>query len=370
MFLLLLSCTHRPDPGTQSSNTSTGIGVRQFIWQDTARTDAFYGGYRLINAQVWYPAVPPGPQSVPAEYYFRINKAHRQLSNWSAKDVRDVAAVQTNGTMDAPMQKEPLHFPLLVFSPSLGGHLSQYTYYAEFLAQHGYIVIGINHLYESEYVLDTAGTVYTANLFFHDSLKTLPIPEKITADEYRAVKGIRHEVLGRDIVFALDQLLATSFFKDRIDTAAIGVFGHSIGGAAAVYASILDRRFRAVVNLDGTPPTLALENGIAVPFMFIEDLTDYENHPGYAILHARRNNFCLLNQQDSWRILIGGANHNSFLEIHYYLADSPSERAQAPAFLSQSGEYLRTFFSHHLRAEPLQIEAIRTDSLEIIHFRK
>ena len=71
-----------------------------------------------------------------------------------------------------------------------------YTYYAEKLAKCGFVVVGINHLYESEYVIDNNMNIIPANLAFHDSLKTLDIPKQITAEKYREVKGIRQKVLG------------------------------------------------------------------------------------------------------------------------------------------------------------------------------
>jgi dienelactone hydrolase len=230
--------------------------------------------------------------------------------------------------------------------------------------------MGINHLYESEYVIDEFGNTHPANITFHDSLKTLEIPGQITADQYREVKGKRQKVLGEDIIYGLNQILNDSFFREHVDKDRIGAFGHSIGGAAAIYASILDDRIKTVLDLDGTPPSLALENGISAPFMFVEDLTDYVNHQGYAKQHARRKNFCSNNKSESWRILIGGANHNSFTDMGYIFGENEQEKGQALEFLKLTSGYMHSFFSHHLNAQEMDLKEMKSDTLEIIHFPK
>jgi pimeloyl-ACP methyl ester carboxylesterase len=59
-----------------------------------------------------------------------------------------------------------------------------------------------------------------------------------------------------DISFALDALArentdARSALRGHLDLARVGVFGHSLGGIAAVRAARRDRRLRAIVSLDG-----------------------------------------------------------------------------------------------------------------------
>ena len=100
-------------------------------------------------------------------------------------------------------------------------------------------------------------------------MKTLDIPSQISAEEYRSAKGIRQKVLGEDLIFSMEKILASPFFKDHIDKNQVGLFGHSMGGAAAIYAALLDKRIKAVVTMDGTPPSIALSNGLSVPFLFI-----------------------------------------------------------------------------------------------------
>ncbi|NNF33804.1 MAG: hypothetical protein HKN68_06830 [Saprospiraceae bacterium] len=370
MLLVLGQCSNKAVHTQDTSASTNSIGVKQFIWTDESRTDDYNGGNRIINAKVWYPSEEDASLAEPALYYFKIEEAYQSLSNWSEEDLKSVNEIKTNSSLNAPIKASSDKYPLIIFSPGLGGNLSLYSFYAESLAERGYIVMGINHLYESEYVIDQVGNTHPVNITFHDSLKTLDIPGQITADQYREVKGERQKVLGEDIVFGLNQILNDAFFREHLDKDRIGVFGHSIGGAGAIYANILDDRIKAVIDLDGTPPSLALANGISAPFLFVEDLTDYENHQGYAKQHARRNDFCVKNKSESWRILMGGSSHSSFTDMGYIFGDDEQEKRQALKFLKLTSGYMHSFFSHHLKAEDMDLEEMKSDSLEIIYFAK
>jgi len=373
IFLLLIgswSC----QPKNINENQISKIGTKSFKWYDRERVDEYYGGFRLINVQVWYPADSnESNKNYPlAPYYYEIDSTHKKLGHWTAEDYQFVSKIKTNSYVNHPISTDQSKFPVILLSPSLGGNISQYTYYAEYLAERGFIVVGVNHLYESEYVVDNNMNVFPANLTFHDSLKLLDIPSQITAEKYREVKGARHLVLGEDLIFCLNKLeeINQSEFSGQLDLQNIGAFGHSIGGAASIYASYLDERFDVILDIDGTPPTIALKNGINAPFMFIEDLTDYKNHKGYKKMHQRRSSFCEINSADSYRILIGGINHNSFLDINYHTAQSSDEKKKVLELLRKTAQYIDQFFSHYLKGTELDLTEIKSDSLEIIKYEK
>jgi dienelactone hydrolase len=351
-------------------DTALFIGSKQYSWEDTDRQDEYYGETRKVNVQVWYPANKVTSSSLRTPYLLFIKKLYNKLEGWSEADYKSIQEVKTASFIDIPIKENLTKAPLLIFSPSLGGNLSYYTYYAEYFAMKGYIVMGINHLYESEAVVVNE-QVYLANHSFQDSLKSLKIPDDISAEQYRELMGIRQKVLAQDIQFSLNKLLADESIISAIDTSKIGIFGHSIGGAGAVYCSILDKRIKVVINLDGTPPSIALNNGIDIPYLFIEDLTDYKNHEGYAIQYKRRSDFCELNRADSWRVLIKGFNHNSFLDINYYLADNSLKAQSEKANLNKVISYMDDFLNHYLLgSDELHIMPIESGDLEIIRFNK
>ena len=375
LLILIVSCqSSSQHPVEDKARQVYSVGTQFFKWTDTTRQDPYYGGNRIINAQIWYPidSVSTDQPFLPAPYYPDIEKVWKKLEGWSQEDVDFVAEIPTHSLVNVPIKNREESFPLLLFSPSLGGHTSLYTYYAEVLAAKGYVVMGVNHLYESEYVINENGDVFPQNHTFHDSLEQLTIPDQLTGDEFRATKSKRTKVLGEDLIYSLNRLaqINRSIFKDQIDLDRLGVWGHSIGGAAAIYAGILDKRFKAVVDLDGTPPSEGLQHGITQPFLFIEDLTDYKNHDGYHIQYERRSDFCKKGRADATRILIGGISHRSFIDINYHTASSLVEKRQAENVLALTTAYMIGFFKGALNGVSYSFEAMQSDSLEVIRFKK
>lgn len=344
------------------------IGSQQYSWEDIDRVDEYYEETRKVNVQVWYPTDKVSSSGPRTPYLLFEEKLYNRLEGWSEEDYQSVKEINTASLIGIPIKDKLSKAPLLIFSPSLGGNLSYYTYYAEHFAKKGYIVMGINHLYESE-VIVADDKVYPANHSFQDSLQSLKIPEDISAEQYRESMGARQKILAEDIQFSLNQLLSSKRFGSTIDTSRIGIFGHSVGGAGAIYCSILDKRIKAVINLDGTPPSIALNNGMDIPYLFIEDLTDYKNHEGYAIQYKRRSDFCELNRADSWRILIKGFHHNSFLDVNYYLAEDAATAQSEKANLDKIISYMDDFLNHYLLGnDELHIVPIKSEDVEIIRF--
>ena len=372
MLLAISACfgSHSYKPVSLDTSNSP-IGTSNYIWVDSTRIDPYYGDYRLINVQVWYPA-ESSKDFRQAAYIDKIEMLATELEDWSMEDIRTVGEFTVLGKMDLPLSSEWESYPVLLFSPSLGGLYQYYTHYAESLVKLGFVCVGINHLYESEFVLDPSYRVRPADHTFHDSLESLSIPEQITSDQFRAMKSLRSEVLANDMKFCLDMLsqINESEYSGRLNLSRVGAWGHSIGGAAASYASLIDPRVVAVSNLDGTPPTEVADKGIPVPFMFLEDLTDYKNHAGYKKQFDRRELFCRNGHADAYRILFDNINHNSFLDIHFRLARSSNEKQNALNFVNKSCEYLHSFFQAYLLDQSFVLEEIRTDTLEIFTFRK
>ena len=360
-------------------NKSTGhlpedhyVGKALFNWTDTNRIDPYYGGLRIINAQIWYPIDQVDSVASFAAYLPGAEIVWKNAVGWTEQDFNAVSKIKTSSILNHPIAVQSGPYPLLVFSPSLGGHASFYTYYAEALARKGYVVMGISHLYESDHVLDQNAKVYPQNHTFHDSIENLKIPEQISGDGFRELKSQRMIVIAEDIIFALDQLiqLSPSTFQNRIDFNRIGAWGHSIGGAAATYASLLDNRVQSVLNMDGTPPTIALREGNTVPFMFLEDLTDYEHHDGYRMQYNRRNDYCSKGNSISIRVLFDGISHTSFSDTRFYLTEDGSRQLETAEELDQFMHYMTLFFDHTLKGKSLGLESLKSDSLEILIFPK
>ena len=91
-----------------------------------------------------------------------------------------------------------------------------------------------------------------------------------TTDKRRLLVG---GVWAADQRFVLDQLATWNAqhpqLRDRLDLQRIGVFGHSLGGAAAAGAARLDERIDAAINLDGGMFGAVSTEGSRVPFLLV-----------------------------------------------------------------------------------------------------
>lgn len=370
-ILILGSCNQEQDQSPYI------ISTKDFIWLDKSRIDPEYGGRRLLNVRIWYPAdttaLVRGTASLQnTPYHYHLEDAWEELSHWNEAELNMLNEVQTRSFVQLPVYERSEKFPLILFSPSLGGNLFMYTTYAEELAMQGYVVMGVNHLYESEYVFDPKHRLYSGNFSFHDSLKSLQIPDEITVEEYRAEKGKRQKVLAEDLLFCMDELQnrEEEIISSMADFERIGVFGHSIGGSAAIYSSVLDERIDAVVDIDGTPPSVALENGIESPLLFIEDLIPYQTHSGYMKVQQRRNEFCEKTGSFAYRFLFADTDHNSFMDIHQYQAATQDENLSSHELINDVSAIMIDFFDASLNGNDPNFTAQMSDSLEVFSFKK
>ncbi|MGD9590639.1 MAG: alpha/beta hydrolase family protein [Pyrinomonadaceae bacterium] len=335
------------------------VGVRYYSWADQSRLDKHYGSRSLreVNVQIWYPIKKSRSiNREPASYIPNSEKVLGQINSLSEDNARILANIPTASYLNAVPLFKGSSLPVVVFSPALGGHTSFYTYLAARLASAGYVVVGVDHKYDSLFIVDEKGRVVPRDTSFHDRLKLLKIPEEITADEYRERRGERIRVLGEDLIFVLDRLkgVNASIFKNRLDLGRVGLWGHSTGGAAAIDAAKLDARFAAVVNLDGTPSGWAIREGLRRPFMQVEDLRDL-SRPGNQVQFDMRQEFCAKTTADCYRILLANANHNSYLDTNIHQATNDDQRRSLKRIIDLTSFFMVDFFDRYIRGRAQKI---------------
>ncbi|MFF8035821.1 MULTISPECIES: dienelactone hydrolase family protein [unclassified Streptomyces] len=277
---------------------------------------------RTVVIQLWYPAQksPAGVQR--AQYLGRTEHEARTVSDALARQVglpgflvNGVPRAHTHSVFNAPVAGGGERFPVVLFSPGSGGVRTQSTAWAEELASHGYVVVGLDHPY------DSAAVVLADGRTIHTRTASTGVRDK---DDELAVSWTA--VRAADLSFVLTQLdhldrgEIAGPLTGRLDTSRVAVTGHSMGGAAAFQAARQDRRFDAVIDLDGYPhgptspslqqPTLALTQAIT---------------PGTDPRYLPRLTKALkLNTATSYRITIPGAAHLTFMDGPLYLPPVPS----------------------------------------------
>jgi dienelactone hydrolase len=146
-------------------------------------------------------------------------------------------------------------YPLLVFSHGATGiKASNSSTYTE-LASHGYVVVSIDHPYHSFYTKSDDGTVATINSDYNREITNLNTEGVYTNEELNELIQKWMKLRTDDMNFVMDTILEkvksdTNTVYKRINTEKVGVFGHSMGGAASVWLGRERDDIDAVVNID------------------------------------------------------------------------------------------------------------------------
>lgn len=213
-----------PEP---TGNFSVGTVVCDFT--DKNRIETYskeVGNPRKIAVQFWYPADTLG------------------------------AEIDTDIT-GAPISILQKNYPVLIFSHgAFGVRRSNASTFRE-LASHGYIVASIDHTYHAFYTSFSDGSSAPVSMkFFNEAQKveadSLPLEEnyKITHDWLKLRTA--------DIEFVLDTLEAGdlvaqgALLNGHMDLTKIGLFGHSLGGAASAQVAREREDVKAAIVIDGT----------------------------------------------------------------------------------------------------------------------
>ena len=320
------------------------VGVEWRHWVDASRNEIFGQApdqtphsKREMMVEILYPASPSdGAKTAP----YMINKqsvlsAFTDLATDNgiayAPKVDDVANMQTHSYLNAPLSDGQAQYPVLIFSHGAGGEVTMYTAQLEDLASHGYIVVAINHAYGA------ASTVFPNGRTVH----------------YDLSKGLdgTAPIWSQDQIFVINQLEALNqgdpdnLLTNHLDLSRLGVFGHSLGGAAATMTCFLDKRCKAGVNEDGPVFGDAIAKGLPQPFMymitdhrFFYDPTSYKNAHG-PFYEVALKGFEHFNFGD-WPFW----NNVSSLHDTFWLGGLDGERSTAI-----TRTYLSAFFDKYLK---------------------
>jgi predicted dienelactone hydrolase len=304
-----------PVPVFPSPSGPSPVGTTVEQWTDpgreepgTPRADDF----RTVVVQFWYPARETGSR---ARYLGRTRQEAETVAAGEASYLGVPAAAlaalprahshATPGAAPADGR-----FPVVLFSPGLGGVRGQNTAWAEDLASRGYLVAGVDHPFDSAAVVLADGST---------------VRSAITAGGDRAENDRRRarwtDVRAEDLRFVLSRLAAPGSgpLAGSADTGRVAATGHSIGGAAAMRAAELDPRVTAVVNLDGglnpgqgpvRQPVLALTH----------EITDEAGE----VYVARLSSVLDRGGATSYRLTVPGSAHLTFTDAPLFLPPVPS----------------------------------------------
>jgi len=316
-LLLLLLRDHYTDVTLPAPTGSLAVGRATDVWRDAARE---------LPIWIWYPAVKSA-DAKPAGYvprYWLDALGRRPQSRIGAVMStllgRDAARVYPHSTVDAPVAPAEPAYPVVILRGGLGAWTTDYTTLAEDLASHGYVVVGFDAPGRTGVVVFPDGRVV--------ELPPENNPETVSSEA--AAVEIATKLLNawvRDVGFVVDRLerlnaadleqsqfaVAVRPLAGRLNIRALGVAGHSLGGATALQFCHDDPRCRAGIDIDGRPLGSVVRDGLRQPFMFLLGDHSRENDPESRQVAADiQSIYDRLPADSRSMITIPGANHFSF----------------------------------------------------------
>jgi predicted dienelactone hydrolase len=327
-----------PVPNLPATTGKYPVGTSVLQWTDNARPEtatADPDDRRVVVAQFWYPAASSAGKHAP--YFGRTHAEAEVVAHAQAEYVGipgflldGLAKAETASVVDAKPARG--HFPVVLFSPGLGGVRSQNTVWAQELASRGYVVAALDHPYDSAAVLLENGMV---------------VRTRVTGDpaHWTAVRA-------QDLSFVRAQLGRTRF-AGVLDLDRVAVTGHSVGGAAALMAANQDHRFAAVIDLDGFPydPDPA---PFPQPALVVNHPLGLGESPNYLPAADRVLD---LSEAGGYRVEVPGSAHLTFTDAPLWLPPVPSVvgtlgRAGGPAVTI---DITAAFLDHVWHGRPLDL---------------
>ena len=267
--------------------SSTGpypVGTTSVTFMDTSRVDPFSKTEenRKLTVQFWYPAIKEGSST----------------------------------------------FPLAVFSHGAFGYRGSNRSTFEDLASNGYVVCSIDHSYHAFFAQHNDATATLVNMdFLNDAIS-------ITNDDYdeNTTYNKTHEWLDlrvSDMNFILNKILSNTKSETSegvytlINPEKVGLFGHSLGGAAAAQLGRECPDVDTVIVIDGTMigEDIAFQNGQAiqstepypVPLLNLYNDSHYEDAK---LLGTAYNNLSAsAHAMEAYDVVVRGSGHLNFTDL-------------------------------------------------------
>jgi len=238
--------------------------------------------------------------------------------------------VKTN-TYESPFVADG-RFPVLIFSHGSYSKASGYYGLIQEIVSHGYIVLSINHTYESVGSLFPNGEIKLYDSDYDRKYNNQAMAEmswkamegykqaKNWEEQHSAIEDCLRNYIAADItrrwandfslvIDQLDDWNTSTFLSNKMDLSKLGVFGHSQGGSAAGQALLDEEKIKAGINIDGVQWGEMIDTMMTKPFALIS--SDWpESHPNFNE-HAFQNG----STKDFYNAKILNSGHSSFMDI-------------------------------------------------------
>ncbi|MAW94095.1 MULTISPECIES: hypothetical protein [unclassified Leeuwenhoekiella] len=323
---------------------------------------------RELMLKVWYPALAV---DTPSETYVpgAGRDAFALKYGLPASALNYLDYVKTYAHPKAPFAEG--RFPVLIFSHGYGSKATGYYALLSEIASRGYIVINMNHTYESlgttfpdgsevyfdyawqqQIAADQMQTITPIQEAFRDSL-SFDQRQKIVRDAVQDYfEGDIQERWVKDMQDVLDRLPQwnnTGFLKNKLNLEQIGVFGHSVGGGAAGRLSLFDSRIKAGANLDGIQWGTKIDTVFQKPFLYISADWPAEHEDLNAHIYNKKSTDYF------YEAKLLNSGHPNFMDIPFMVpvpALAGTGSIDAEEGIEIVTDLVTRFFDFHLKKKP------------------
>ena len=354
------------------------VGLSTFFY-DKKQSDSG----RLLSFQIWYPAELSLGNSVPFRSPGVVDAAARFL-DIPIFAISYFSEIKSHSYLNAPAIEDK-KFPLLIYNHGYGGFTQVYQTIFEDMASRGYIVVSIGHENESALWIKENGDVLANNPRNEFYAKRAPelngseigswqsiilnsddLSENRKAYREMTKLTLLHNESVRlwqsDTEAAIEKLRQINktdrILKGAFNFEAIGIFGHSLGGATAGQLGFDHSVIKAGINLDGFQFGDLINHKLEIPFMFVSS-----NREGNRYLRALT--FLENSHADAYQVHIKGFAHDNFTDLKYLLEGEKKA-------MKLQRELIRSFFDKYLKNENIDLGALgnKYERLSIKRIRK
>lgn len=339
---------------------------------------------RELMIKAWFPAAVDGEER---ETY--LNQADRQgfaLKYGLPKtSFNYLDLIKTHTFKNAQVASG--EFPVLIFSHGQYSNATGYYAIIEDIVSHGYIVLVVNHTYESmgslfpdgriayfnadydrkklnQEMADFAWTSTQDFLSATTKIEKRAIAERLVLNYYGSEVTQRWAVDIKAVINELEMWNTKTFLSNHIDLSNIGVFGHSQGGAAIGQAMMNSSKIKAGFNIDGVQWGSVINDTIKQPFVLLS--SDWpEHHPKINTQIYREDNI-----RNFTSFHLQNSGHASFMDIPYVVNLSKLNETGSIEKNRASGitsEMVVRFFNEHLKdQETFDIQELTSKYPELV----
>lgn len=325
------------------------------------------GRARELVVQVFYPALPDSETDsgmIHPDWPVIAPELARSvgLPSWFLSHLSYTQTHTYEGLSVAPGT-----YPVIVYSHGWQGYRSLALNQIENLVSNGYIVIAPDHTYTA------VATVFEDGDLVPYWPEALPDGEDVDPDAHDEAAALLVETHANDllgILGALEEGASGPFgeVSGSIDMTRIGMYGHGVGGGAAVSVCLTEEACDAVLGMDPWVehlPDRTLAISATRPAMFLRS-AEWDDLPNDAILRgiAERS------EATTYWIGIDGSGHNDFLMFPLFspLADEIGLRGPIGAgrMIPILNQYLIGFFDVFLlETGPASIDTVGFDEIAL-----